>query len=70
MKLIYKLTIIINDNLEWDYIFDNYAVIENFLDNYKSEFNNDKTRWRWGSLPRICVNEDIKGRIFNMFVIG
>ena len=31
MKLIYKLTIIINDNLQWDYIFDNYTVIEKFL---------------------------------------
>ena len=39
MKLIYKLTIIINDELQWDYIFDNYAVIEPFLQKYKSEFD-------------------------------
>lgn len=42
MKLIYKLTIIINDNLKWDYIFDNYTVIEKFLINYKSEFEHFK----------------------------
>ena len=42
MKLIYKLTIIINDELQWDYIFDNYAVIEPFLQKFKSEFEHFK----------------------------
>lgn len=42
MKLIYKLTIIINDELQWDYIFDNYAVIEPFLQKFKSEFKHFK----------------------------
>ena len=31
MKLIYKLTIILNDDLQWDYSFDNYTVIATLL---------------------------------------
>ena len=42
MKLIYKLTININDELQLDYIIANDAVIEPFLQKYKSEFEHFK----------------------------